>query len=306
MNTKMKMLAVLVLSCLVSSASAQQTIKRKGNTSSTSAKSKTVTSNRRRTSGNAHSRVNDDYIVEDSVAVEVDDEPAGTTYLMELSMASGFKLYGRKYADYVDNADAQKDLAKDLQECKNAKTGCLTNHKGIYVYGGNGYNSNGLNSDMKDALSYCNKNKFTVNDVAVTDVGWWCVVYENTLYKGNVPEDCKKALDGFAKNNEKILSISISENGNYAIVTDSHYEASNSFDSKILGQAIERYGRIRSVCITNRGILVTCANGIYFWDVPSNVIDKLQKKNGTPTLVRYTDSGTYMAFDGDGFQAFYM
>lgn len=302
MNMKLKMLAVLVLSCLASSANAQQTIKRKGGTTS---KPKTVTPAKRRTNSNTRTRVYDDIVVDTVGIDEVDDGP-GTSYLMELSMESGFKLYGRKYADYVDKADAQKDLAKDLQECKNAKTGCLTNHKGIYVYGGNGYNSNGLNSDMKDALSYCNKYKFTINDVAVTDVGWWCVVYENSLYKGNVPEDCKKALDGFIKNNEKILSVSISENGNYAIVTDSHYEASNSFDNKILGQAIERYGRIRSVCITNRGIMVTCARGIYFWDVPSNIIDKLQNRNGTPTLVRYTDSGTYMAFDGDGFQAFYM
>lgn len=240
------------------------------------------------------------------MSYEVVDSAAEVTNAPESSMTSGgFALYGR-VRDYTDNAEAQKTVATSLRSSENAKTGCLTNRQAIIINGGNGYSFNGLSSGMKEALRYCNEKKYTVTDVTTTDSGWWCVVYNDNKYKGNLPQDCEIALKDYIKAGEKILSISISENGNYAIVTNLHYKASNSVDTKILAAAAERFGHINAVCITNIGIMVTCNKGAYYWDVPTNVIERMKKMTSTPTLIRYTDSGTYMALNGTANAFFYM
>ncbi len=224
----------------------------------------------------------------------------------DATLENGFEIFGKPYTDYTDNAASQKIVREAIDKSTNAKTGCLTDKCAVAIFGSNGYNSNELPSDMRNALSACNKAKQTINDVAVTDVGWWCVVYDNYHYKGNVPSGLREQLENFASRQEEILSVSISENGDYAIVGDKNYSASNDIDAKVIKNAIELYGRIHSVCISNRGTLVTCSKGIFYVNVPSNVIDRLKKQNFTPTVIRYTDSGTYMAFDGEGGKAWYM
>lgn len=257
-----------------------------------------------------HSLMDYDDVVVDSIAI--DDIEADSTAIAEenspksVLMASGFEMYGRVEKKYVDNAITQKSLRESLRSCQNAKTGCLTNEKAMYVYGGNGYSSNGISSEMLETLKYCNVNRYTITDVAFNDNGLWCVVYEGNKFKGNMPEGCKKALDSYISQNDAILSVSFSGNGNYAIVTESHFNASDTFDYNKMQQAVERFGHINSVCITNRGIIVACSRGILFWDVPENVINSLKTKNITPRVVRYTDSGTYMAFDVSGAKAYYM
>ena len=309
MKTMMRMLVTLLLCLAVCSVDAQNTIRRKGTTTNKPATTTRTTTPARKPAArkpatrNTYSNRSYEDVYADSVAVapdDDDDEPS------EIRMAQGFPMYGRARKEYVDNADAQKSLKDALSNISNAKTACLTDHKGIFVYGGNGYNSSGLSNDMVSALNYCTKNKLVVNDIALTDIGWWCVVYSDKKYKGNLPEQCKKALDQYIKDGESILSISISENGNYALVTDKHYDASNEVDKKLISVAAERYGHINSVCITNIGSIITCSRGILFWDVPHNVIEMLQKQDGIPTVVRFTDSGTYIALDGKGFKAWYM
>lgn len=224
----------------------------------------------------------------------------------DATLQNGFEIFGKPYEDYTDNAASQEKVRKAIDESTNAKTGCLTDKCAVAIFGSNGYNSNELPVDMRNALSACNKAKQTINDVAVTDVGWWCVVYDNYHYKGNVPSGLREELAQYASRQEEILSISISENGDFAIVGDKNYYASNDIDAKVIKNAIELYGRINSVCISNRGTLVTCTKGIFYVNVPSNVIDRLKKQNFTPTVIRYTDSGTFVAFDGKGGNAFYM
>ena len=303
MNILLKSFISILLLFYTGNADAQNPIKRKGTSSGraisvqrNTPKKKSVTRHSTRSSANGNRS-----IVVDSVAVVDDDERLKNT-----QTASGFPMMGRIRIDYRDNAEAQQSLCKAIDGHSNVKTVCLTDHKGIFVYGGNGYSANGLNDDMIAALNYCNQNKYTINDIAVTDIGWWCVVFEQNKYKGNLPEECREKLDQYIKNGENLLSISISENGHYAIVTDKHVIASNELDLKVLEVAKETFGRINSVCITNGGIIVPCSDGIFFWDVPSNIIEKLESGKGTPNVVRFTDSGTYIAVDGKGLKLYYM
>ncbi len=270
-----------------------------GSTGTTISKSRTSRSTGTTTRRTVTRRTTPTVVDADSVA-DVDDGWDDAT------LQNGFEIFGKPYEDYTDNAASQEKVRKAINESQNAKTGCLTDNSAVVIFGGNGYNSNELPVDMRNALSACNKAKQTINDVAVTVVGWWCVIYDNYHYKGNVPSGLREELEKYASRQEEILSVSISESGDYAIIGDKSYTASNDIDSKVIKNAIELYGRVHSVCISNRGTLVTCSKGIFYVNVPSNVIDRLKKQNFTPTVIRYTDSGTFIAFDGEGGNAFYM
>ena len=104
----------------------------------------------------------------------------------------------------------------------------------------------------------------------------------------------KNKLNEFNGNAEKIMSVSISENGNFAIVTDKHFYASNSLDNSNMKKAKSLYGFIKDVCVTNQGICVVCERGIYYYNIPTKLAEALEQCNFRPDHVVFTDSGTYL------------
>lgn len=307
-----RMLVFTFILTMALPSTAQDIIRRKSNMPNRSSTPKPV--QQKKTAAPKRISYNDLGELFDSVAVsevEVDsvvNEPSSpkVSETMTVKTSSGFEMYGRYLLDYADHADGQKKVRESLSESKNAKTGCLTTHGAIYIYGGNGFMWNGLKDEVYSAVKYCNDNKYVINDIAFTESGWWCVVYENNKYKGHIPEKLKNKIDKYASANETVTSVSISENGHYAIVTDKHVDASSDWDLKKIQMAIDRFGHVNSVSISNKGIIVTCSRGLLFWDVPNKVIESLKNKNLTPRVVRFTDSGTYMAFGEDGKNAYFM
>lgn len=297
----------LILSCALP-ADAQGTITRKPKptpkptTGTTPRKTTTGTKPKTRTT-TTHTTPRTTTTTPRTTTTDDDDEDDGWD---DSKLENGFEIFGKPYYDFTDNATAQPDVRDAIKEHDNSKTGCLTDEAAIVVFGGNGYNSKGLCQDMRDELQWVNNKKYTITDVAYTDSGYWIVVYNDTKYKGNLPAGCKKKLDSFISDGENILSVSFSENGDYAIITDKSYAASNEIDTKVIKSAIDIYGHVNSICITNRGTLVTCENGIFYVNVPSGVIEKLKNQDFSPKVIRYTDSGTYIAFDGEGGKAWYM
>lgn len=293
------------LICLTMPANAQKPIKPKpkGTTTKTTTTTRRTTSSKPKTTTTRPTATTRTTPRTTTTTTTDDDEDDDWD---DSHLAGGFEIFGRPLDNYTDNAKTQKGVREAIQEHGDVKTGCLTNEAAAIVWGGNGYNTNGLCQDMLDALKSINNNKQTITDVAYTDVGWWCVIYEDKYYKGNLPNGCKAQLDDMIGNGQKILSISISESGDFAIISDAKYYASNEIDSKCIKSAIDIYGHVNSICITNRGTLVTCSGGIFYVNVPRGVIEKLKKQDFTPTVIRFTDSGTYIAFDGKGGKAWYM
>ena len=300
---------VFLFAMLAQPASGQTTIKRGGMKKKVTVVPRTTV--KHAPVKRAHKKTRDydsDYDYTDADSVETDTtttEDTEETKFETYHMEGGYELYGRS-KEYTDNADGQKDLREAFSNCESVKTAYLTDHKGVYVVGSNGYNSASLPEDMKTAMKYCNTNKYEINDVCMTDVGWWAVIYNDTNYRGNLPSACKTKIDEAVGKGEKILSLSISENGNYALITDKSFYASNETDRTVIEVAIKKYGHAYSVCITNAGTFVTCSKGALFWDVPTRVVEKLQMYSGSPKVIRFTDSGTFIAVDGENLKACFM
>lgn len=193
---------------------------------------------------------------------------------------------------YTNNAEGLNSLTSKINEQGECRLGTITEFgSGVVIFGNNGASS------ISIPESFWNKIKAIdtkINSLALTNSGYYCVVYGRNRWFGHVPEDMKSKLNEFNENAEEILSVSINENGDYAIVTDEHFVASNSSDHSNMKNAYNKYGSIKNVCITNKGICIVCQKGIYYDNIPSNLEDKLKSIDYQPDHVTYTDSGTFL------------
>lgn len=204
--------------------------------------------------------------------------------------------------DYTDNAKALDYIVSQIEENEKCRLGAITeNGEGVVIYENNGAFMMSLPTNFSDKIKSINER---ISSVALTHSGYYCVVYERNAWYGYVPDQMKTKLNEFNANAEEILAVSISENGDFAIVTDEHFFASNSSDHSNMTTAMEKYGKIKDVCITNLGICVVCQNGIYYDNIPSNVEAKLKGLTFHPDHVSYTDSGTFLITDESQTYAF--
>jgi hypothetical protein len=130
---------VFLLSLLVSPVNAQAPIKR--GAAHKPAVTKNRTAGKHFTYRSTHRRARyygGDYNDADSAAVDdgsldsTATEGDGNTKFETYYMGGGYELFGRSKT-YTDNADAQKSLREGLAKCDNPTTGCLTDHKALYI-----------------------------------------------------------------------------------------------------------------------------------------------------------------------------
>ena len=208
---------------------------------------------------------------------------------------NGMSMYGTTRA-YVDNAKALSYLTTCIKSWDKCRLGAITeNGAGIVVYGGNGYATTGnLNNYLVTKIKELNNQKETFKAIVTTNNSYYCIVYGRNGWYGYVPANMKTKLSQFNNAGEDIYCISIAENGDYVIITDKHIEASNSTDMSNLKKASEKYGHVKWACVTNRGLIVVCENGILYSNIPTNLEVALKSINFRPDKIVFTDSGTYL------------
>lgn len=205
---------------------------------------------------------------------------------------------------YVDNATGLTYITSQIKEKGECRLGAITeNGKGIVIYGNNGATWSSVPNNLSEKVKEI---KGKISSITMTYSGYYCITYDRNAWFGIVPENMKAKLNQFNNNREEIRSISISENGSFAIVTDEHFIASNTSDHSNMKKAYELYGSIKDVCVTNKGICVVCQNGIYYSNIPSNLEEKLKNLDYHPDHVTYTDSGTFLITTESGRYSYHM
>ena len=205
-----------------------------------------------------------------------------------------YKMYGTSRS-FIDNATGLTYLTKKLKETNSCQHGAITERIGIYIKGDYGYcYTAGMNTNFIEKIKELNQKEIKITSVAITNSGYYCLIYGNNGWFGSVPAAMSARLNEFNANRETIYSISISENGDFAIVTNEHFYASNSTDYDNMIKAKDMFGQLKDVCITNKGITVVCQNGIYYHNIPTSVEERLKTCTERPDHIRFTDSGTFL------------
>lgn len=192
-------------------------------------------------------------------------------------------------------------LTGQIQEWGQCRCGSFTDDgKGIAVYSDNGYASKDIDPGLYEDIDQINSSNQRINSVAITKYGYYCVVYGNNGWSGAVPDEMKQKLGEFNADKEDIKCVSITESGEFAIVTDKHLYASKPSDAEAMRKAVSLYGYVRSVCVTDTAICVVCVKGTYYSNVPEALATKFKSLKFVPTFVTFTDSGTYLITNDKG------
>jgi len=220
---------------------------------------------------------------------------------------NGLSMSGTTRA-YLDNAKALDYLSTSIQGWKKCRLGAITESgAGIVVYGSNGYATKGnLNGNLVAKIKELNNQKETFKSIAITNSGYYCVVYGRNGWYGYMPERLKTILNQYNSNKEDIYCVSIAENGDFIVISDKHYFASNTTDMSYLKKACDKYGLVKYASVTNRGLIVVCEKGILYNNIPTNLEVKLKSINFQPDKVVFTDSGTYLITNESESFCYYM
>lgn len=217
-----------------------------------------------------------------------------------------FAMTGTLRTSYVDNATALPFISNKIDnEKKQCRTGCITEKGGGIVVCDNTTVYTGIPSMMETKLKEVVGNN-RISDVCITNNGWWCLVFGRNGYWTVGPQGLSDILKMYHDNKEEIYSVSINDNGDYVVVSDKHIDSSNSSHQDFISEAMNKYGVVRSVSITNLGIVVCCEHGVSYKNIPSKVLEKMKELEGNPQVVRFTDSGTCLVTDGVKKYTFYL
>lgn len=205
--------------------------------------------------------------------------------------------------NYIPTADSSymsyiKESLKKYDQCR---TGAITKSgPGVAIWGINGYSSNEYcHSDLKNALKEINSKEQTVNDVAVSERGNYVVVYGNNgYYYLGIPDEMVTWLQKYNKDKKNIISVAFTDEGRWAIVTENSY-ISDDYTGKVMDEAYAKYGYINSVSLSGNSVVVCCDGGVYYKNAPKKLIERLNKVDFLPKVIKFTDNGLLLITDGD-------
>lgn len=267
-----------------------------------------------------------------TIKINANDDPEERTDYMKIKCgnaelridikqdAAEYKCSGTTRS-YTDNAKALKHLVEVLKENWNqeCRRGCITEGgKGVLFKNLNKNNYEGLSyAEFREKINEYEKDtSYSIYGAAITDSGYYCLIYDEGLFSdhewyGKVPSAMKSVLDDCVAKSQSFYSVSIAENGDYAIITDKRISSrsSNSRVQDVLTKANKLYGEVLYADITNLGVVACCKRGVYYDNIPTNVAEKIQKWVKAKRVIQFisfTDSGTFIMSDKDDDATWYM
>jgi serine/threonine-protein kinase len=245
----------------------------------------------------------DDTAIADTVAFT----PKAEDNIVEVSHKSkgGWRHSGTVITNYTESAGLS--VCKTKIDKNNAcKNGCIVaGGKGAVIIGKNSYASEGIPDYITNVLDEYKKSGNRINEIAITPNNKYVIVVEENGYSCNteLPE-LDKELNRANNARETIQSVSMSDNGNWAVITDQHYASVGYFDE--IETARKKYGEVYSVSMTNKAVVICCRNGVYYKNVPQKLADDLCQLYWIPKYIKFTDGATYLITDGKSKFYYYM
>lgn len=220
-----------------------------------------------------------------------------------------YKLIGTTRM-YTDNAKALNHLNENMKKWNQCRTGAITSvGKGVVIYGSNGYASIGIPDDLSKKIEYANNNSMKIHDVCISNDGnYWCIAYGDGGFQSWAPTTFNDKMSACIAAGEKIVSMSISNSGNWAIITDKHLYASNTIFQNKLSEVSDLLGYIYSVALTEKGYVICADRGVYYNNIPTKVLENIKDMaaNKVIKVLKFTDDGTVLLTDGESRYRSYM
>ena len=237
--------------------------------------------------------------------------PSKTVYDVH-NVLDNYTIQGNQITNFTYDAEDLTVLRNAIKSWGEVRTGAITeNGSGIVVYGDDGFQATAKGRDFSNflkSIEQLKKGDDRIGDITLNKEGNYVIILGNCGYIiCGLPKNFEEVINRLNKNNEKILSVSLDDGNNWAYVSAKNFGASTNANLTFMQEAYEKFGKLESVCITEKGIIVCCQNGIYFNNVPKRVVDGIigfHNAGRKPKVIKFTDSGTYLITDGKSAYAY--
>lgn len=174
-----------------------------------------------------------------------------------------------------DNRDFIKQQIIKYGSCRNV---AITMYNGdLVLCGTDGWAANDCPVDLTMALHEMEKTGEFVEDVHLTENGNWLIQYGSNRFRwSGIPRALKKKLKQYLSQDETVTSVSFNDYGDWIIVAEDHFSASDPDLESWLTTINDEHGQIWATCVTDDAVVV-CENGFgYLGEIPSTLADALQ------------------------------
>lgn len=235
-----------------------------------------------------------------------------TGIVEEVTTRSGWKHSGT-VCKYIPNDDSRyKGLENYLNTHGKLRYFAITNSgKGVVA----GIDGTWANTNLGPVVHlYPNTKNLVINDNTfsfaelrpVTDLrsgratDQWMFI----AGMGGIPETEKHAeihkdFSNFLNRNGEYSSLSL-DGRNYTHVSPKNYGSNNPQYNAAMQKAAAKYGYVHSAFANNGAIIICCANGIYYENLPINIARALNVIGNIPKDVKFTNGGLYIMVGHDG------
>lgn len=198
------------------------------------------------------------------------------------------------------------NITKKVKEWNSVRIISVTETgEAVAVYGNNGYTCQNISDGLVDLLKRINSNKWRIQDININTKESFVVIYgSNGYWAVGVPNKFSTKLQEYHDASENIYSASFNRNGDWCVVTDKHYSCSNSSITEFCKKAIEEYGTLNYVFISDNGIVACCNKGTYWRNIPNEVSKAIKEFKYSVKTVKFTDLGRYCVASDNGGSSF--
>lgn len=197
----------------------------------------------------------------------------------------------------------RRKLCKHIDKWGSCKNASLTiNHGAVAIYDSNGYFCSATTPDhVGQRLKTINKNNETIDDVNITEGGHYVVVSnKGKNWWGYMPDAVVKKLKEISSL-ESIRSVSFTDNGTYAIVTDMHFFSNSDDYMNFFREKKNDLGVLLSANINGNGAVFCFSGGSAFCGtIPSVVSEAIKGVSFTPQYVKFNRQGHYIICGENG------
>lgn len=200
------------------------------------------------------------------------------------------------------NKYGRNQLRKAINEWGQCNNGSLSiEHGGVAICGSNGYfTSASVDDRIKSKLKSINSARQTINDINITEQGYFIIVYDDDQWYGALPSTVSSKLNTISSGTT-FKSISFTDGGKYAILTSSRFYSNESAYQEFYDDHKYDYGTLYSVNICGNGAVFCYSDGVRFvGSIPEKVKNGFDKFSGTAKFVKFNSHGDYLICSSSG------
>jgi len=179
---------------------------------------------------------------------------------------SGIRTLGR---DFI------KQAIQEQGRCLNV---AITQRSGnVALFARNGIAYQDIPANLTQTLDRMTNDRMEIRDIHISEEGKWVVVGDTITWAG-IETSLENEIRNRAQRGETINSVSFNDKGEWILITDRSYNASNTEIQNWLRNIITSHGNLRTACVTDDGIVAIFERGMAgrgnipgaFWDALIN------------------------------------